>query len=121
MFLFFYYFLLLILIIVCCSGCENKTTVNFQIKNDTTFQIDFLSIEPNQNPDKVTGLKPNQNLDYQIDMSHVPKTDGSYFLSFRMNDEQHLKRFGYYTNGWPISDLYELTIKADTILIKEIP
>ncbi|MAW94104.1 MULTISPECIES: hypothetical protein [unclassified Leeuwenhoekiella] len=114
------YLSILVLLLVLSTGCESQTTVDFQIKNDTPFQIDSLSIEHNQNLEKVISLKPDQNLDYQIDMSHVPKTDGAYLISYRINDERRLKSFGYYTNGGPISDLYKLTIKADTILIKEI-
>ena len=113
-------FLTLILLIVFAS-CEKKVTVDFNIINETTFKVDSLYIEPNQNrKNKIINIGQNEEVDYQIDMSHVEKIDGLYQIFYKLNDEKKYRNFGYYTNGYPLGYPFKLNIKNDTIIVQEI-
>ncbi len=113
------YYLVLILLTLSFSSCDSQRNVDFKIKNNTGSQVDSLVIEPNKNEDKIISLKPDQELDYQIDMSHAEPTDGAYIISYVANGEQRRQPFGYYSNGNPASSSFELTIQQDSLLIKE--
>ena len=98
-------------------SCNNKVIANFEITNETDFSIDSLKIEPMVITDgKYISLNNNETIAYEVDMTGIVKTDGSYKLSYYLNGKTIIKDFGYYTNGYPIENLIEVTVLNDTIL-----
>ncbi|MFH0894287.1 MAG: hypothetical protein V2A54_07615 [Bacteroidota bacterium] len=53
---------------------------------------------------------------YWSDMTDIAKTDGDYLLSFKSNNKVVKKRFGYFTNGYPLESLTKINIMKDTII-----
>lgn len=111
---------IIFILLVSLTSCNSSVTVDFKIINETSSNLDSLYIEPNQKKqEKIIAIEPNGEVNYQIDMSHVQKTDGSYQIFYKMNNEQKFRDFGYYTNGHPSGYPFELKIKNDTIIIQE--
>ena len=104
------------ILIFTLSSCDNEVTAEFVVINKTEFKIDSLKIEPMVNSNgKYIYLKPNENVKYKADMTGIPKTDGSYRLSYKQNGELKVKDFGYYTNGYPTEKLTKIYIEVDSL------
>ncbi|WP_420551483.1 hypothetical protein [Tenacibaculum aiptasiae] len=106
--------LILVVVFASCHFCGSK--VEFEIVNNTEFVIDSLNIVPNsEKPLKNITLKPYQKSMYVVDMSDIPPIDGSYNLSYKMNNEFVNKNYGYYSNGIPLEEYVVVTIEKDTV------
>ena len=54
-------------------------------------------------------------------MTNLPKVDGDYLLTFKKNQaNKEIKRFGYFTNGYPLEEITKIQIDKDTVLIDQI-
>jgi hypothetical protein len=54
-------------------------------------------------------------------MSELPKVDGDYLLTFKRNqNNKQIKRFGYFTNGYPLEEITKIQIEKDTVIIDQI-
>ena len=58
-------------------------------------------------------------MNYELSMVDIPKTDGSYEIEFLRNGQIEKKKFGYYTNGYPINEKFIIEIHVLEINIKE--
>jgi hypothetical protein len=103
-------------IISTLTSCNNRVVADFEIKNNTESRIDSLKIQPMVVSDgSYISLSPNENKEYKADMTGIPKTDGSYRISYKQNGERKIKDFGYYTNGYPSEKLTRIEIEQDTL------
>lgn len=113
-------FLIMILLL---TSCSHKVIADFQVTNNTEFDIDSLKIEPNINEaTKYISLKKGEMVEYKSDMTTIAKVDGGYTISFIIDGENKVQNFGYYTNGNPLpfEEITKIEIKNDTILIEQI-
>lgn len=107
--------------ILILTSCSNKVIAEFEIMNDTEFNIDSLKIEPNiSNLGKYIFLKKGEKFQYKSDMTTIAKTDGSYEISFLVNGINKTQVFGYYTNGYPLERITKIKIEKDTIMIDQV-
>ncbi len=113
-------FILLIFFSFIFLACRNKNTVYVNIKNETELILDSLTLRASGGA-KILGnsLNPGKCKTLKLSMSSVPKQDGNYSIEFLIGGNKTIEHFGYYTNGYPISFVYDLNIQNDTILIKE--
>lgn len=100
--------------------CQNGRYVHFNIKNETKLILDSLTFKASGGA-KILGncLHPGKCKTLKLNISNVPKQDGNYSIEFLIGGNKTIENFGYYTNGYPISFVYDLKIQTDTILIKE--
>jgi hypothetical protein len=66
-------------------------------------------------------LLPHESKTYYLDMTNIPHVDGDYRLKFKDEDNQnHFKRFGYFTNGASMEDSTIINIYSDSIIVNQI-
>jgi len=110
-----FYFLLSIFAISC-----NQYSLDFEVYNHSKDDISDIIISASGSTKFETlDLNENQQLEFKLDMSDCPITDGNYKIEFKRNGIIHSESFGYYTNGSPVNDLYTITILNKGIEIKE--
>jgi hypothetical protein len=119
-----YYFALLTIVLSLLS-CNDDYTVGakFWVINLTDSKVDSINIKSNNQTakSKFISLKNNESKAYFLDMTDIPKIDGDYNLVFNDGDgKQHLKTFGYFTNGYPSEDSTIISIYSDTIIINQV-
>ncbi|MBU2920960.1 hypothetical protein KO504_06365 [Winogradskyella psychrotolerans] len=104
---------LTILLLFSCRSNEGK----FMITNKSNFDIDSLSILPDSKQQFIR-LGKSKTIDFITKMNKVT-SDGSYVISFKNSENNTIisKRFGYYTNGYQIEDVINITVLNDTIMI----
>ncbi|MDG4946242.1 hypothetical protein NMK71_07440 [Weeksellaceae bacterium KMM 9713] len=103
------------------TSCSDKVVADFEIMNNTEFNIDSLKIEPNiSDVGKYISLKKGEKAVYKSDMTTIAKTDGAYQISFLVNGINKTQVFGYYTNGYPLERITKINIEKDTILIDQV-
>jgi|JI9StandDraft_1071089.scaffolds.fasta_scaffold840658_1 hypothetical protein len=101
-------------------SCSDRANIKMIVKNELQYNIEHMIL-------KTTGgselfykdLLPNELIELRIDMTDIPKTDGHYIIEYYIKDSSVVRHFGYYTNGYPINNRYDIRIQVDTILIKE--
>jgi hypothetical protein len=101
-------------------SCKNKIIAKFEIANTTKESIDSFYILPDNFKDNFIQVEPNTKISYNIDMTDLPKVDGSYRLSFKSRNKTVFIPFGYYTNGYPMESITRIIIHPDTVLIKPV-
>jgi hypothetical protein len=99
-------------------SCKNETIAKFEITNTTKESIDSLYILPDNFKDNFIQVEPNTKVSYNINMTDLPKVDGSYRLSFKSKTKAVFIPFGYYSNGYPMESITRIIIHPDTVLIK---
>ncbi|WP_053971754.1 hypothetical protein [Mangrovimonas sp. ST2L15] len=103
------------------TSCSNKVVADFEIMNNTEFNIDSLKIEPNiSDVGKYISLKEGEKAEYKSDMTTISKTDGAYQITFLVNGINKTQVFGYYTNGYPLEKITKIKIEKDTVLIDQV-
>ena len=113
--------IIILILILTLTSCDNKVIADFEIMNNTEFNIDSLKIEPNTSDvGKYISLKKGEISEYKSDMTPIPKTDGDYQISFSVNGINKTQIFGYYTNGYPLEKITKIKIEKDTIVIDQI-
>ena len=101
---------------------NDKVIAEFTVTNSTLRRIDSLSIEPNGNlTAKFINLEPNETVEYEADMTGGAKTDGSYRLSYKLNNSTLQRIFGYYSNGYPSGGVTKIDIQSDAAIITYSP
>ena len=103
--------------IISCSNRDNQ--VSFKIWNSNDNYINNLVISNGVNEVVFDTILPHKTIDINLNFKNVPKKDGGYKLSYKLNSEEFFKNFGYYSNGIPTNSIYLIKIKKDTILINE--
>lgn len=109
----------LFVILISMVSCRDSGFAHFEITNNTNRPIDSLQVLPDKNT-RVLSILPGETREYISDMRGGAKTDGEYMLKFKTDSVVRTKRFGYYTNGYPIEESTKINIKADTILFDYI-
>ncbi len=113
--------ILIILLVAVWYSCEKETYAKFEITNSTETILDSISIHTTSSNLITSYLKlaPGESEDYLSDMTDLPMADGAYILTYRMTDSgiKKQKEFGYFTNGYPLEDLTEITIEQDSVII----
>lgn len=106
--------MLSIVLFASCSANEGR----FNISNESSFNIDSLTIIPDSK-NKFVSLKKGEKIEY-ITQMNAAKSDGSYWIYFKKPNayESIFQNFGYYTNGSQIEDVINIRILNDTILIE---
>lgn len=105
-------------LILLLSSCDSKTTLKFEISNDSNTRIDSLRIIPSgYESDYFISIASNKATEYIMDMTDIVKVDGDYQIDFIKDSNIRIsKTFGYYTNGYPIEKLIQVKINNDTII-----
>jgi len=112
-------FLLVLLLI----SCQFDNTAKFEITNLTEFKVDSINIKSSdQEPTEFyLRLMPGEKAMYNLDMSDLPKVDGEYLLSYKIdNGIVEYERFGYFTNGYPLEEITNIFIDIDTVIIDQV-
>ena len=116
-----YLFLLATLILL--ISCDSDIKAKFEITNQTNSVIDSVNIKSFDhlsNQSFIT-LKAGESKIYWLNMTNLPKVDGDYLLTFKKNQaNKEIKRFGYFTNGYPLEEITKIQIDKDTVLIDQI-
>ncbi len=98
-----------------CTSCGKKKA-QFEITNDSNFNIDSLRIETHlMDTTNLISLKPGQTIKYATSMDGVGG-DGAYYLWYHLNSKQNFLQFGYYTNGAQFEESTQIRISKDTVL-----
>ena len=116
------YFLYIVSILL-LSSCSSEIKAKFEIENKTNFIIDSINIKSfdHERKSQFIKLEPDQIETYWLDMTDLPKVDGDYLLTFKRNENsKELKRFGYFTNGYPLEKVTKIQIEKDTVIIDQI-
>ena len=98
---------LIVLLLVSCRDEDRFTVVN---KSGKPVKDLSIGVFPNKGS-KVIQLQPNETADLSIDS--MGGSDGSYLVTYTIDQEQFSIHCGYFTNGLQLED--SLTILADTI------
>ncbi len=114
----------LISIFFAATSCSDKIEAKFEISNNSNEKLDSVNIKSFDNSlsDKYIKIGVGETKTYFFDMSDLPKTDGSYLLSFKRGESENVEseRFGYYTNGYPTEKLTKIQIEKDTVIFEFI-
>ncbi len=116
-------YFLYIFSILLLSSCSSEIKAKFEIENKTNFVIDSINIKSfdHERKSQFITLEPDQIETYWLDMTDLPKVDGDYLLTFKRNEtSKELKRFGYFTNGYPLEKVTKIQIEKDTVIIDQI-
>lgn len=113
--------LLLIILFMSCAFNESKT-VGFNILNKSGSSVKLINISNGYNQLVLNHiLKNEENLNRQLKFTDsITKGDGNYYLKYIFKGDTIEKYFGYYTNGYPLSDHYDISIYKDTVDVKEL-
>lgn len=115
---------ILINLFFCCSvlvGClSSKKETNFEIINSSSYYIVDIIVSNGYNTSSIDTLIPNMSKQFTLDFVDVPRNDGGYKISYKLNGKEIFKNFGYYSNGVPTDSMFEIKIMQDTIVIKEL-
>lgn len=105
------------LLLLSLAACDHKVIAEFKIVNSTPSRIDSLSIEPNADlATKYISLAPKETHTYRANMAGMD-ADGSYSLSYKLNNTVNRRSFGYYSNGTPLEYLTNIDIAIDSVVI----
>jgi len=113
--------LLLFITLMSCSF-DRSETVNFKVLNKSELSVKLIHISNGQ--DKLLlyrTLNINEKVNCQLKFNDsITKGDGNYYLKYIFKGDTIEKYFGYYTNGYPLSDHYYISIYKDSIAVKEL-
>lgn len=109
--------LVLLIPAILSLACGHKIIAEFKVTNHTPFAIDSLAVEPNVDlAGKYIRLAPDATHVYRSNMAGIT-SDGSYILSYKLNNRMHRRTFGYYANGIPLEYLTAINISLDSVVI----
>ena len=98
--------------------------MSFSIKNLTGVVIDSIHIGASglnyENPKRLVRIGHEELNNINLNLSGIPREDGNYQITIYKENSIKKHPFGYYSNGSPLSNRFELTIETDSILVKEI-
>lgn len=101
--------------------CGDTVNIKMKVKNELQYNIEDMVLKTSGGSELIyRDLLPNELVELRLDMTDIPKTDGYYIIEYCINDLNVVRSFGYYSNGHPINNRYEIVIQIDTIIIKEI-
>lgn len=108
-------FNLSIVMVILFSSCTQNHG-NFEIINNSDFDLDSVTIQPDANKQFVNVPKGTKST--IITNMDEAKTDGSYMISYKnLNTKKYVEhKFGYYTNGNQIEENIKVTIQNDTVI-----
>ena len=118
--------LLTILTLILLGSCQRNIRdikAKFEISNMTDQSIDSINIKPfdHESNSNFIHLEPGESQVYWLEMTELPKVDGDYLLTFKRNqNNKQIKRFGYFTNGYPLEEITKIQIEKDTVIIDQI-
>ncbi len=115
--------IVILLLVSSLISCQFENTAKFEISNLTDLNIDSINIKSSElEPTEFyLNLKPGEKTLYNFDMSDLPKVDGDYLLSYKIdNGIKQYERFGYFTNGYPLEEITKIYIKKDTVIIDQV-
>lgn len=108
-------------LIVVIFFCSCNTGIEFVIHNDSSNRIDFVNISTSDKKANLTikNVEANsEKIDF-LNMNKVGQVDGSYFLEINQDKNYKIVNFGYYTNGSPVEEKFDIYISNDTVIFKE--
>ena len=111
--------LFILLISTTSTSCQKEIKAKFEIANKTDLIIDSINLKSydhNQTSDYLK-LQPGESKIYLMDMTDLPKVDGNYLLTYKIDKIKMYERFGYFTNGYPLEDITIIIIEFDTVII----
>lgn len=114
--------LIIILSLIALNSCQSDIKAKFEITNKTESTIDSINIKSfdhELNPDFLN-LEPGETKIYWFDMKDIPQVDGDYLLTYKYKANISNKRFGYFTNGFPLEKVTKIEIQQDTVIIDQI-
>jgi hypothetical protein len=111
------FYLLFILLL----SCTSNNGVNICLKNSSEFPISEIEIMTSDTLAKIEIQKLNKSevISEFLNMNNVKKIDGDYFIEYKLKDSVYKRKFGYYTNGYPLESEISITIKQNIILVSQ--
>ncbi|WP_413533177.1 hypothetical protein [Empedobacter brevis] len=97
-------------------SCQSEKGMKISIHNKSDFTIEKLDFSTQNSSIHLEKLNVGETKKDFLNMQNIEKIDGEYQLKFSMNNQSEIIKTGYYTNGIPLQDKVEITIKNDTVL-----
>lgn len=114
--------IIILTLITSIVSCQNEINAKFEITNKTYNTLDSINIKSFDHKlnTNFLNLEQGETQIYFLDMTELPKVDGDYLLTFKENPTNtKLKRFGYFTNGYPSEEVTKIEIRKDTVIIEQ--
>jgi len=101
-------------------SCDNRYGVEFIIHNESTVTIDSVRVSTSdkQLTIKLTKIQKGQMKADFLDMRDIIKADGHYFVEINTPGLTKVNNIGYYTNGYPLDEKFDIYFADDTIKYK---
>ncbi|MBQ4913525.1 hypothetical protein J8L85_03695 [Maribacter sp. MMG018] len=102
------------------SSCV-KNGVTFEVKNQSGIQIDSVHITNGYSSvvESNIGNGKSYSIFLPFDKGIKIRGDGSYQIRIYNKTSNREMNFGYFSNGIPLAEEYEILIEKDTILFHE--
>lgn len=114
----FFIVILLVFLLSCKDLLKKESRITIINKTDT--HIDSLVVTNWIEEAKANRINRNDSMEFNLGFeNNKVNGDGSYAISYFLNDKIHLEGFGYYSNGIPTNSTYKIEIYNDTLIIKE--
>lgn len=104
-------------------SCKDGATseVEFVITNNEDCDLENLVIYLTEDSDVKTEsviIGPKSTKKVILDMTFAQARDGSYTISYDINNQSKTKEFGYYTNGNPLENLISIVFENSDLTVE---
>jgi len=112
-------FIILLVFLFSCKDSPGKE-VEITVINKTETYIDSIVVTNWIEDAKVNRINMKDSMEFNLGFENIKvKGDGSYGISYYLNDKKYFNAFGYYSNGIPTNSTYTIQIYNDTLIVKE--
>ncbi|PID69937.1 hypothetical protein CSB37_04195 [bacterium DOLZORAL124_38_8] len=111
-------FLLVLTVSTILTGCLSPSQVTFQVENKTEENVYNATIKAENKPCNLVSfeeiLKPEDKESVTLGVTNLmndclpSKSDGSYGIKYMMGNKTYETDFGYYTNGIPLDESFDI-------------
>ncbi|MDH2207547.1 MULTISPECIES: hypothetical protein [Empedobacter] len=107
----------LIILLFLITSCTYKKGIKIKIINDSSFKIENVKFSAENSFIYVKKLEKGKNFNNVLDMNNISHGDGSYQLTYKINNLTKSINTGYFTNGKPLDKNMQIIIKNDTVFV----
>jgi hypothetical protein len=114
---------ILMLAILSLVSCDNRYGVEFIVHNESQETIDSIRISTSDKKSTIKLVQLQKGLTKVafLDMADVLRIDGDYKVEITSRGQTKINNVGYYTNGSPPDETYDIYFMADTIKFESKP
>lgn len=106
----------LIITLFLITSCTYKNGIKIDIINDSNLKIEDIKFSAENSFIYAKKLEEGERFNKVLDMSNITQGDGSYKLTYKINNVNKSINTGYFTNGKPLDKKVQIIIKNDTVL-----